>query len=318
VIFPILCLVVLCLAILCLAVLRPAVLRPAVVGPAVVGPAVLGVAFRGVAFRGTAFLGAAVPCVAVPCVAVRVRLVSRLAVLLAALPLLLPGMARAAPIMIHFTAQVAGGNSIDTDDVFAEGAGANLRGQIITGSVTIDPAFLTQACGGVGACYGDFGAGAISVSFTLNGITSTVMSSGTIGYLGNRSGGSVSIRDRRHGGVNYLDAGATSADGMVQQSIGVLFNNATLFDAPGGDPADAIYSLGRIGGGKGLVKGGITYMSPVEHLDAVILSIEVPEPAALSLFGLGLLLLAAARPGRGAGWGPSPPGRTGAERHGCA
>jgi hypothetical protein len=184
--------------------------------------------------------------------------------------------------------------------------------------VTIDPAFLTQACGGVGACYGDFGAGAISVSFTLNGITSTVMSSGTIGYLGNRSGGSVSIRDRRHGGVNYLDAGATSADGMVQQSIGVLFNNATLFDAPGGDPADAIYSLGRIGGGKGLVKGGITYMSPVEHLDAVILSIEVPEPAALSLFGLGLLLLAAARPGRGAGWGPSPPGRTGAERHGCA
>jgi hypothetical protein len=313
VIFPILCLVVLCLAILCLAVLRPAVLRPAVVGPAVVGPAVLGVAFRGVAFRGTAFLGAAVPCVAV-----RVRLVSRLAVLLAALPLLLPGMARAAPIMIHFTAQVAGGNSIDTDDVFAEGAGANLRGQIITGSVTIDPTFLTQACGGVGACYGDFGAGAISVSFTLNGITSTVMSSGTIGYLGNRSGGSVSIRDRRHGGVNYLDAGATSADGMVQQSIGVLFNNATLFDAPGGDPADAIYSLGRIGGGKGLVKGGITYMSPVEHLDAVILSIEVPEPAALSLFGLGLLLLAAARPGRGAGWGPSPPGRTGAERHGCA
>jgi hypothetical protein len=318
VIFPILCLVVLCLAILCLAVLRPAVVGPAVVGPAVVGPAVLGVAFRGVAFRGTAFLGAAVPCVAVPCVAVRVRLVSRLAVLLAALPLLLPGMARAAPIMIHFTAQVAGGNSIDTDDVFAEGAGANLRGQIITGSVTIDPTFLTQACGGVGACYGDFGAGAISVSFTLNGITSTVMSSGTIGYLGNRSGGSVSIRDRRYGGVNYLDAGATSADGMVQQSIGVLFNNATLFDAPGGDPADAIYSLGRIGGGKGLVKGGITYMSPVEHLDAVILSIEVPEPAALSLFGLGLLLLAAARPGRGAGWGPSPPGRTGAERHGCA
>jgi hypothetical protein len=313
VIFPILCLVVLCLAILCLAVLRPAV-----VGPAVLGVAFLGVAFRGVAFRGTAFLGAAVPCVAVPCVAVRVRLVSRLAVLLAALPLLLPGMARAAPIMIHFTAQVAGGNSIDTDDVFAEGAGANLRGQIITGSVTIDPTFLTQACGGVGACYGDFGAGAISVSFTLNGITSTVMSSGTIGYLGNRSGGSVSIRDRRHGGVNYLDAGATSADGMVQQSIGVLFNNATLFDAPGGDPADAIYSLGRIGGGKGLVKGGITYMSPVEHLDAVILSIEVPEPAALSLFGLGLLLLAAARPGRGAGWGPSPPGRTGAERHGCA
>jgi hypothetical protein len=313
VIFPILCLVVLCLAILCLAVLRPAV----------VGPAVLGVAFRGVAFRGAAVPCVAVPCVAVPCVAVpcvavRVRLVSRLAVLLAALPLLLPGMARAAPIMIHFTAQVAGGNSIDTDDVFAEGAGANLRGQIITGSVTIDPTFLTQACGGVGACYGDFGAGAISVSFTLNGITSTVMSSGTIGYLGNRSGGSVSIRDRRHGGVNYLDAGATSADGMVQQSIGVLFNNATLFDAPGGDPADAIYSLGRIGGGKGLVKGGITYMSPVEHLDAVILSIEVPEPAALSLFGLGLLLLAAARPGRGAGWGPSPPGRTGAERHGCA
>jgi hypothetical protein len=107
--------------------------------------------------------------------------------------------------------------------------------------------------------------------------------------MANSSGGLVNICDPLDGGSNYLAVGAASPNGMVEQSIGVLFDNATLFSAyGGGDPTVAIDSLGIIGGGAGLVKGGITLMSPVEHIDATILSIDVPEPAGLALFGVAL------------------------------
>jgi PEP-CTERM motif len=201
----------------------------------------------------------------------------------------LSGAARANPITIKFTAQIGSSNNIDTQDLFGEGDRANLASQIITGSVSIDPGPLTQQCGPSGGCYGDFGAGAITVSFTLNGITSTVVSTGKLGYMANSSGGLVNICDPLDGGSNYLAVGAASPNGMLEQSIGVLFDNATLFSAyGGGDPGAAIDSLGIIGGGTGLVKGGITLMSPVEHIDATILSIDVPEPAGLALFGVAL------------------------------
>ena len=204
--------------------------------------------------------------------------------------------ARADPTLIAFTAMIGSGNSIDTEDVFGEGYGADLTGQVIAGSISIDPASLTQRCGSGSACYGDFGAGAVSVSFTLNGITSAVTSTGTLGYFGNSSGGLVSVCDPDDCGDNYLAVGGASADGMVQESIGVLFDAATLFSAyGGGDPAAAIGSLGSIGGGSGLVKGGITFMSPVEHLDATILTIDVPEPAGLAVLSVGLIGLQIAR-----------------------
>jgi hypothetical protein len=200
--------------------------------------------------------------------------------------------ARADPITIAFTAEIGSTNNVDSQDIFGEGFRANLASQIITGSVSIDPTSLTEKCTTGGACYGDFGAGAITVSFTLNGITSTVVSTGTMGYFGSTSGGSVQICDPADGGSNYLAVGSTSQDGMVQESIGVLFDNATLFSAyGGGDPTAAIDSLGAIGNGSGLVKGGITFMSPVEHIDATILTIDsvgVPEPAGLALFGVAL------------------------------
>jgi hypothetical protein len=226
----------------------------------------------------------------------RPRLLISAILLISAQALIDPIVSHAEPVTIAFTAQVGAGNSIDTEDVFGEGYGANLAGQVIDGSVTIDPAPLKELCDSGGACYADEGAGAISVSFTLNGITSTVVSTGTMGYFGGLSGGSVQINDLSDGGDNYLAVGATSPDGMVQESIGALFDNATLFDAyGGGDPATAIASLDSIGGGTGLVKGGITYMNPVEHLDATILIIDVPEPGALPVFGAALLLLATAR-----------------------
>lgn len=213
-----------------------------------------------------------------------------------ALVLIQPAASWADPMNIRFAARVGTQNSIDTADVFGEGAGADLTGQIIAGLLTIDPTHLTQVCPAGGACYGDFGAGAISVSFTLNGITSTTVSTGTMGYFGGLSGGWVLICDTNNGGNNYFGAGATSADGMVQQSIGALFSVASLFDAYGnGDPAAAIGSLGVFGDGSGLVKGGITYMNPVEHLDATIVAIDVPEPAALPVFGVVLLVLARLR-----------------------
>jgi hypothetical protein len=216
----------------------------------------------------------------------------RCILLICALMAALSAAVRANPITIKFTAQIGSSNNIDTQDVFGEGYRASLASQIITGSVSIDPVPLTQRCGPGGACYGDFGAGAITVSFTLNGITSTVVSTGTLGYMANSSGGLVNICDPLDGGSNYLAVGAASPNGMVEQSIGVLFDNATLFSAyGGGDPTAAIDSLGVIGGGTGLVKGGITLMSPVEHIDATILSIDstgVPEPAGLALFGVAL------------------------------
>jgi hypothetical protein len=119
-------------------------------------------------------------------------------------------------------------------------------------------------CGAVGGCYGDFGAGAISVSFCLTGVSATVVSNGSLGYFGNRSGGMVSIDDSSGGGCDYLAAGATNRDGMVEESIGVLFDNATLFSAHG---------------------GGIILMTPAEHLDARIFTIRVTEPASLPLLG---------------------------------
>jgi hypothetical protein len=221
---------------------------------------------------------------------------SRFILLTCALSLTLSAVARANPTTIAFTAMIGSGNNIDIRNVFGEGIGANLTGQVIAGSISIDPGPLTELCGAGGACYGDLGAGAISVSFTLNGVTSTVVSTGRMGYFGGRSGGSVVISDPSDGGFNYLAVGATSADGMVQESIGVLFNNATLFSAyGGGDPAAAIASLGSIGDGAGLVSGGITFMTPTEHLDARILTIDVPEPSGLGLLGVGLAALRTAR-----------------------
>jgi hypothetical protein len=70
----------------------------------------------------------------------------------------------------------------------------------------------------------------------------------------------------------------------------------TSFDVSGnGDPGTAIDSLGVIGNRSGLGKGDITYMNPLEHLDATILTIGIPEPAALSLFSAVLLLLVRVR-----------------------
>jgi len=222
----------------------------------------------------------------------------RIRMLLGVVPALLLGVgataaARADVLTLNLTAVIGAGNSIDTDDVFQEGAGANLAGQRFAVAVTIDSSGLTAVCGSGGGCYGDFGAGAISVSFTLNGVTSTTVSSGTLGYFGGRSGGSVSISDLADGGANDLSIGAASPDGMVQQSIGVMFDAATLFSAYGGDAADpdpaaAVDSLLAIGGGAGLVAGGITFLSPVEHLDATVTGIWVSEPGGLTLLASAL------------------------------
>ena len=215
---------------------------------------------------------------------------SRVSLLVFALSLTLPLVGRANPTVVAFTAMIGSRNSIDTENVFGEGYGANLAGQVIVGSVSIEPASLTQIWSVGEACYADFGAGAVSVSFTLNGITSAVVSTGVLGFVGGSSGGLVSISDPSAGGKNYLAVGAASLDGMVQESIGAMFDNATLFSADGGgDPALAVGSLDAVDEGSGLVKGGITFLSPVEHLDATILTIEaVPEPACLALFGIAL------------------------------
>jgi hypothetical protein len=198
------------------------------------------------------------------------------------------------PIVIAFKAMIGSGdgNVFDAQNVFGEGFGADLQSQVIVGSVSIDPAVLIQRCAVGGACYSDAGAGAVSVSFTLNGITSTVTSTGELGYFGKSSGGSVLISEPSHGLGNYLAVGATSPDGMLQESLGALFDAVTLFSAyGGGDPASAVASLGDIGAGAGLVSGSITLLSPIEHLDARILAITVvsaPEPAGLALFGAAL------------------------------
>ena len=212
--------------------------------------------------------------------------VSRFFLLVCLLALTIATTAWAAPVTVDFTAVIGTSNSVDTENVFGEGSGADLAGQVIVGSVIIDPTSLTGVCGRGGACYRDFGAGAISISFTLNGITSTVVSQHIPGSFINRASGSVSISDSSHGHFNYLAVGATGSDGMVQQSIGALFNNATLFSAYGnGVPSAAIASLASIGGGAGLVSGGITFLSPVEHLDATIRSINVPDPSGLAPSG---------------------------------
>ncbi len=236
---------------------------------------------------------------------------SRLLLPVCVLALTIATAAQAAPITIDFSAIIGTRNSIDTDDVFGEGLGANLAHQIVAGSVIIDPAPLSQVCTGRATCYSDFGAGAILISFTLNGITTTVVSRNIPGSFINRAAGSVSIGDPSHGGSNYLGVAATGADGMMQASIGALFNNATLFSAYGnGDPSAAIGSLASIGDGAGLVGGGITLLTPAEHLDATILSIgiqraappissnsgvSVPEPATITLVGAGLCGLGATR-----------------------
>jgi hypothetical protein len=219
---------------------------------------------------------------------------SRIILLAAAMAFLSAGSCLAAPVMIRFTAAIDTGNSIDAADIFGEGAGADLAGQIVSGAVTIDPAALTALSVSGGASYGDFAAGAISVTFVLNGVTSTVVSTGTLGYFGDRSGGALSVSSLGNGGNNYFAVGATSADGMVQQSMGALFDLAVLFEASA-DPDAAVASLAAIGNGAGLVKGGITYMNPIEHLDATILTIEIPEPREIIWFGPALILLIAAR-----------------------
>ena len=227
---------------------------------------------------------------ALPVLFAKIRFVG----LLAAITLASAAGSHAAPIVVQFAARVGTVNNIDAADIFHEGYDANLAGQIIDGSVTIDPLPLTALCASGGACFGDFGAGAISVSFTLNGVTSTVVSTGTLGYFGGRSGGSLSLNSLGNGGDNYLAAGATTPDGMVQQSLGVLFNSATRFNAAS-SPAVAVGSLAAIGGGTGLVAGGITYMNPVEHLDATILAIQAPEPGGIAVFAVALAMLMVAR-----------------------
>ena len=100
--------------------------------------------------------------------------------------LLLSVASHAAPVTIGFTAMIGDRNNIDTDDVFGEGVAADLSGQTIVGSFTIDPSALTQVCSFSGACYLDYGAGAIAAAFTLNGITASVISTGTLGFAGQR------------------------------------------------------------------------------------------------------------------------------------
>ena len=212
--------------------------------------------------------------------------VSRFFLLVSALALTIVVPAPAAPVTVDFTAVIGTGNSVDTDNVFGEGFGTNLAHQVIVGSAMIDPTALVEVCRRGRACYSDFGAGAISISFTLNGITSTVVSGHRPGSFIDHAVGSVSISDPSHGGYTYLAVAATDPDGMVQQSIGVLFNNRTLFSAYGnGVPSAAIASLAHIGAGSGLVGGGITFLSPVEHLDATILTIAVQQPAGLAQSG---------------------------------
>ena len=227
------------------------------------------------------------------------------------LALMIGTAAEAAPVTVEFSAIIGTSNSIDTEDVFGEGTGANLANQVIVGSVIIDPASLTEVCTGAAACYSDFGAGSISISFTLNGITTSVVSKNIPGSFINLAAGSVSLSDPSHGGSNYLGVAATGPDGMVQESIGALFDDATLFSANGsGDPATAIGSLADIGDGAGLVSGGITLLTPIEHLDATILTIDIPvtagpvssrddvsvsEPGALAVFGVALCGLGVTR-----------------------
>lgn len=222
-----------------------------------------------------------------------------------ALALIAASAAQATPLTIDFTASIGSTNNRDLGNVFNEGPDADLTGQVLAGSITIDPSALANPCGADAACYHDFSAGAVSISFALNGITSTVISDGMEGMFGIRAPGTVSIHDSSHGGVNYVAAAVTGSDGMTQQSIGALFDSATLFSAlADGDPSAAIASLANIGDGGGLVKGGVTFLSPVEHLDATILSIgvrrlalagpstdfsvKVPEPASIAVFGLAL------------------------------
>lgn len=231
------------------------------------------------------------------------RSVRRVGVLI--LLLALPAMARA-DVTLRFSAEIGSTNNVDTGNIFNEGAGANLQGQIITGTATIGSAGLVQECGSGGGCYGDFGAGSIRVSFTLNGITSTVVSTGRMGYYGDRSGGSVSIMDPApsDGGYNNFEVQADNPDGTLQEQIGAMYNLQSAFSAYGGslaapDPAAAIDSLTSIDEGQ-LVWGGITLLTPTEHLDAEVIGITVPVPEPAGLGLAGLVLAAAVRRWRGA------------------
>ncbi len=190
--------------------------------------------------------------------------------------------ASAGPVVIHFTASIQSGT--DPANLFGEAADPDLAGQILTGSVSIDPAAMTPASESDGISYGDFGAGAVSVSVALNGMSLNAVSSGTIGYFGNRSGGEVTVGDLADGGYNYMDAGASTPDGMVQVSLSALFNRSVALSAA------SVGSLAAIGDGKGLTVGGVTVMTASgEHVTAALLFMSVPEPASWSI-----LLLASA------------------------
>lgn len=196
--------------------------------------------------------------------------------------------AMAGPIVIHFAAKVQSG--ADRDNLFQYGANADLAGQILTGSVSVEPEPMIAVPAGAGAAYADFGAGAITFGLTLNSVSLTIVSTGTLGFGGSRSGGELTIEDIGHGGYNYMDVGATSPDGMTQLTLSALFAPSVAFSAA------SIPSLGAIGGGRGLTAGGITLMTASgEHISATLLSVDVPEPGSLPVLLLAAAVLLFAR-----------------------